>query len=129
MNFYNLMYVFLGGGLGAACRYIMTSSIGAKWDTVFPYGTLTVNTLGSFIIGFITFYFAYNFEGGLPENIRLLLVVGFLGGFTTFSSFALETFNIATQQHIIIAFTNIASNVCAVLVAVFLGLLAAKSLT
>lgn len=128
MTFADFLYVFIGGGLGAACRYIVTTSIGSRWDAIFPYGTLTVNTLGSFIIGFLTFYFVYHFESDIPNAMRLLLIVGFLGGFTTFSSFALETFKIASQQQLFMAFANIASNVGAVLIAVFLGLLAAKSL-
>ncbi len=126
MNYYSLLIVFIGGGLGAASRYMMTSFIGNHWDTVFPYGTLTVNTLGSFIIGFITFYFAFQHNSAVPEQIRLLLVVGFLGGFTTFSSFALETLTIA-QDHIWVACTNILGNICAVMIAVFLGLILAKS--
>ena len=57
MNLGNILLVFLGGGLGAASRYVVTTIVGARFGSAFPYGTLTVNVIGSFIIGLLTFYF------------------------------------------------------------------------
>ena len=127
MNLGNILLVFLGGGLGAASRYVVTTIVGARFGSAFPYGTLTVNVIGSFIIGLLTFYFLTK-HGGVPDNLRLLLVVGFLGGFTTFSSFALDTLNLGNSAEMGLVFLNIFSNVGATLLAVFIGMLAGKAI-
>ena len=127
MNLGNILLVFLGGGLGAASRYVVTTIFGARFGSAFPYGTLTVNVIGSFIIGLLTFYFLTK-NGGVPDNLRLLLVVGFLGGFTTFSSFALDTLNLGNSAEMGLVFLNIFSNVGATLLAVFIGMLAGKAI-
>lgn len=127
MNLGNILLVFFGGGLGAASRYVVTTIVGARFGSAFPYGTLTVNVIGSFIIGLLTFYFLTK-NGGVPDNLRLLLVVGFLGGFTTFSSFALDTLNLGNSAEMGLVFLNIFSNVGATLLAVFIGMLAGKAI-
>ena len=127
MNLGNILLVFLGGGLGAASRYVVTTIVGARFGSAFPYGTLTVNVIGSFIIGLLTFYFLTK-NGGVPDNLRLLLVVGFLGGFTTFSSFALDTLNLGNSAEMRLVFLNIFSNVGATLLAVFICMLAGKAI-
>lgn len=127
MNLGNILLVFLGGGLGATSRYVVTTIVGARFGSAFPYGTLTVNVIGSFIIGLLTFYFLTK-NGGVPDNLRLLLVVGFLGGFTTFSSFALDTLNLGNNAEMGLVFLNIFSNVGATLLAVFIGMLAGKAI-
>ncbi|MGK7879476.1 MAG: fluoride efflux transporter CrcB [Crocosphaera sp.] len=81
------LLVFLGGGLGSCCRYLISKIINEQIETIFPWGTLTVNLIGCLIIGIII---------GLIEKLPihpywlLFLVTGFCGGFTTFSSFSLE---------------------------------------
>ena len=84
-----LSIVLIGGGLGSVCRYIATTLIGSIGGTVFPFGTLFVNFTGSFLMGFLMFFFLDE-HFTLPETLRLFLAVGFLGGFTTFSSFSME---------------------------------------
>jgi CrcB protein len=79
------LYVALGGGVGAWLRYAAGRLIG---PTAFPYATLTVNILGSFAMGVLAGWLARHGQGG--EGWRLLLGVGVLGGFTTFSAFSLE---------------------------------------
>lgn len=125
MNITNLLLVFLGGGAGAAGRYVVTTLVGAKMESAFPYGTLTVNTVGSFVIGLLTFYFLTK-NGSVPENMRLLLVVGFLGGFTTFSSFALETLNLSNGPQMWLALVNVFGNVAATILAVFIGMVVGR---
>lgn len=82
------LIVFLGGGLGAAVRYGF-GIFGAKiLSANAPIGTLTVNILGSLLIGLVAAYLEV--KGHLPQHIRLFAMTGFLGGFTTFSAFSLE---------------------------------------
>ena len=83
-----LLLVALGGGAGAALRYLF--GIGAlRWfGTSFPYGTFGVNVIGSLLMGLLVAWLARAGEGG--QNLRLLFATGLLGGFTTFSSFSLD---------------------------------------
>ena len=89
----NVVIVMLGGSAGAACRYLIGILTARIWGTHFPWGTLTVNLLGCFLIG-LCFAFADRARILTPE-MRLLLITGFLGALTTFSSFSLETANAA----------------------------------
>lgn len=84
MSAANLLYVALGGAAGSVCRYLVSLLAIATLGAGFPWGTLAVNVLGSAAIGVA-------FAAGLEGPGRLLLVTGFLGGFTTFSAFSLET--------------------------------------
>lgn len=84
------LIVFLGAGLGGACRHgVNLAALRCLGPGGFPYGTLAVNVLGSFLMGVIAEYFAL--RSGLPQHWRLFLTTGILGGFTTFSAFSLET--------------------------------------
>ncbi len=123
----SLGLVLLGGGFGAVSRYIATTFIGARFGTVFPFGTLFVNVLGSFVMGFIMM-FAISEHLTLPEPVRLLLVVGFLGGFTTFSSFSMETMTLFSGSDFFYAFGNMAANLGLGFLAVWLGMAAARAL-
>lgn len=88
MNLSALLVVALGGALGSVARYVASSQIGSVWGTAFPWGTLIVNVLGGLVIGGLTGLAAARLD--LSAEGRLLLVTGFLGGFTTFSAFSLE---------------------------------------
>lgn len=108
------LYVFLGGGLGALCRWLIALGMGQSVNG-FPTSTLIVNLLGCFLIGVASAYFMQ-----VESKLQLLLVVGFLGGFTTFSSFGLELFNLQAAGHfkmfIIYLFTsNLIGILCVIL--------------
>jgi len=82
--------IFVGGGLGSIARYVLGSYIHVLIDnTKFPVGTFTVNIIGSALIGFLA-YLLYEKSGNNYELYKMLIITGFLGGFTTFSSFSLE---------------------------------------
>mgnify|MGYP003393403704 FL=1 len=86
-----LIYVMTGGAIGSALRYLMMSFIGRLIVSPFPYGTLAVNVLGSFIIGAWIAVMA-NLLPERSRDLHLLFAVGVLGGFTTFSAFSLDIF-------------------------------------
>lgn len=109
-SLHDLVLVIVGGGIGSAGRYIITTLIGARFGTVFPFGTCFVNVLGCFLMGLIM-TLAIGSHRVLSETTRLLLVVGFLGGFTTFSSFGMETMTLLTGKDLFFAFTNIVLNI------------------
>jgi fluoride exporter len=96
MNFYNLILVGAGGMLGSILRYVTSRSIDEKLNSVFPYGTLSVNIAGSFILGMLYAWLSVK----APENasLKLLIGTGFCGGFTTFSAFAFENVGLWNQK-------------------------------
>jgi CrcB protein len=103
----NYLVVFLGGGLGAGLRYLSTQGISAVFKPPFPLGTLAVNAVGSPIIGFL--FGAFEIRA-VPANLRLFLITGFLGGYTTFSSYSLETVRLFMAGSIPAALVNLGLN-------------------
>ena len=85
-----LLYVGLGGAFGAICRYLLGVQAGRALGSAWPYGTLAANVIGGLLMGVLAGVLAHR-GGGDQERWRLLLGVGVLGGFTTFSAFSLET--------------------------------------
>lgn len=124
-----LFYVFIGGGLGAICRYLATSAIGARFGLMFPFGTLFVNTLGSFLMALVLGFLLPLAKSThiMPESLRLLLTVGFLGGFTTFSSFSMETLTLIRGGSLFLAFANMGTNLLLGLGAALIGFYIASS--
>jgi CrcB protein len=112
--------VFLGGGLGSALRHGV--NLAAAWllGTGLPYGTLTVNIVGSLAMGLLAGYFA--FTGETVQTWRLFLTTGILGGFTTFSAFSLDTALIYERGQIGMALIYVLVSVGVSLAALFLGL-------
>jgi CrcB protein len=84
----NFLLVFIGGGFGSVARYAMMKAVSRIVSSDFPWHTLSVNIIGAFIIGALTEFLALRVSG--VDHTRLLLITGFLGGFTTFSAFSLE---------------------------------------
>ena len=119
----NYFYVFIGGGLGAVCRYIVTTAVGLRFGVHFPIGTLAVNAVSCFLMGFIMgmlLPLAQRLHL-LPEQLRLLLTVGFLGGFSTLSSFGMETLTLFRGGSHLLAGLNIIATMAVALGTVYLG--------
>lgn len=129
MTLANAILVFVGGGLGALCRYSVTTYVGARF-AAFPLGTLAVNTVGSFLMGLIMglLLLATERYGLVAESYRLLLTVGFLGGLTTFSSFSFETLLLLKGGSYLPALANIAANVLSGLLLAAAGILLARGI-
>ena len=116
----SVFYVALGGALGSASRYLLgtwTQSISKSID--FPYGTLTVNLIGCFMIGFLSQL--AEARGAFTSESRAFIFIGILGGFTTFSSFGNDTINLLRDGETFNALANIGANVIVGLVLVWLG--------
>jgi len=113
-----------GGALGALSRYWMYNGVHALLGRSFPYGTLTVNVFGSLAIGFLYVWLFDRLNVG--SDWRAFLVVGFLGAFTTFSAFSIETLNLLQQGSISKSLVNIFANVVICVAAAWLGVQGAK---
>ena len=119
----NVLLVDLGGGLGAAGRYGVSLAAPARVGE-WPFATFTINVAGSLLIGILGGWLAT--KGEASEQLRLLLGVGILGGFTTFSAFSLETMRMIERNDWLGASTYSIGSVLAGLAAVAIGLLTAK---
>ncbi len=112
-----------GGAIGTVLRYSLSGFTYRLFNGVFPWGTLAVNLIGSFIIGLLWGLFEIE---TISSNVRNFVFIGILGGFTTFSTFALESFNLFRDGEIKLALTNLlASNILGILL-VFAGFLIAR---
>jgi CrcB protein len=114
-----ILAIGIGSCLGGISRYLLSQFIQNKFLSAFPFGTLTVNIIGCFFIGII---FGLSEKGNVTMLWRLFLVTGFLGGFTTFSSFSNETVGLLRDGQIWHAFTYLISSVFVGLLATFTGI-------
>ena len=121
INSSQVLVIMLGGGIGALMRFIVSTTINEKIGANFPYGTLTVNVLGSFLMGFLAMWLVENLD--LNPLARLAIFVGFLGAFTTFSTFSMETLNLIEEGLVSRALLNMLVNVGFSVFAVWLGVL------
>ena len=112
------LLVLVGGGAGSLVRFIAGSAIMTRFGGRFPLGTLVINVTGSFLIGLLMTLLT---ERLLDPNWRFLLVVGFLGGYTTFSSFEWETFAAVRDGGLWIGMLNVGLSVMLGYLAVWLG--------
>jgi len=120
----NILLVAFGGALGSVFRYLLGTWAQAISKSIdFPYGTLTVNLIGCFVIGFLS-QLAEG-RGAFTSESRLLVFFGILGGFTTFSSFGNDTINMLRDGESINALINVGANVIVGLFLVWLGRAAA----
>ncbi len=125
-TFKDILVISIGAIFGANARWIISRYIAKVIGPVFPYGTLVINVVGSFIVGF---FMVWGTEGVLLDpRWRLLVVVGFCGALTTFSSFAFETMAYFEQGHWALMLTNFFSNNVLCLAAALGGVALARAL-
>ena len=117
---HNLILIGLGGGLGSILRYLLSGAV-QQWSRsiVFPFGTLAVNLLGCFVIGFCAQL--AEARGVFTSEARAFVFVGMLGGFTTFSTFGNETMSLLRASEMLHAALNVVAHLALGLLAVWLG--------
>ncbi len=120
------LLLFLGGGLGASLRFALATWVDQRAEVPFPWGTLAVNAAGCFAIGLLATFADEHHV--LSPGARLFLVAGVLGGFTTFSTFGLETWQLIEDRAMWTAAANVLASVGVGLAAVILGVLVAREL-
>jgi fluoride exporter len=121
-----LVMIGLGGFAGAIARYLVDGAVAERASGAFPWGTLLVNVSGSFVLGLL---FALSADRAvLPAEIRGPLLIGFIGAYTTFSTYMLESWRLVESGAIGLALVNVLGSVALGLAAVFLGLLAGRAL-
>ena len=118
MQWQILMAVGIGGFFGALSRFVLSGWVQKIWGGTFPFGTLLVNVLGSFIIGFMVLYF----EQSMAPQQKALMMTGFLGALTTFSTFSLETVLMLQEQLYLKALSNVSLNMLLCVTATLLGM-------
>lgn len=123
----NTLLIFFGAGIGGVSRYWISNGVYWLLGRQFPYGTLVVNASGSFLMGLLFALLLERFNGIAPQ-LRSLLLIGFLGGYTTFSSFSIETLNLFESGAWISATLNIFISVMLCLVLTWLGILWGRQL-
>ncbi len=122
MNFRIAIAIMLGGALGALARFYLSGLLPAYRD--FPVGTLMVNGLASFILGYVYGLLFWGFD--VPSDWRAFLGTGFCGGLSTFSTFSYETFSLLREREYLLAGLNILANVFVTISLVFIGFLLAR---
>ncbi|MET7912518.1 fluoride efflux transporter CrcB [Streptomyces avermitilis] len=121
----DFLLVAVGGAVGAPLRYLTDRAVQARHDTVFPWGTFSVNVVGSLILGVLT---GAALSGAAGHTAQLLLGTGLCGALTTYSTFSYETLRLAESGAKFFAAANVVASVVAGLGAVFIGLTLAKAL-
>jgi CrcB protein len=116
--------IMIGGALGAALRYLVSNGVYSLLGRDFPYGTLAVNVIGSFLMGILTVLLVE--RGESDPLLKLAILVGFLGAFTTFSTFSLDTLVLIDKGALMLAFFNMLGSVMICVSAVWLGMIIAK---
>jgi fluoride exporter len=119
------LIVFIGAGIGGALRHGVNIGAARLFGFGFPSGTFIVNVAGSFVMGLLAGFFAY--RAGVPQHVRLFLTTGILGGFTTFSTFSLDTALLIERHSLGLAAGYVIGSVAAGVAALFFGLAVFRS--
>ena len=115
----NYLIVSLGAAIGGGLRYWFSGFVYKFLPSTFPYGTMIINVLGSFVLGIVMFYL--NEKEMISHEVRLFLTVGFCGGFTTFSTFSYETINLLKDAQYMGAAINVVLSVVLSLIGIYLA--------
>ena len=121
-----VLWVGLGGFVGANARYLLSGWVASRFGATFPYGTYVINVTGSFVLGFFL-AFAED-RAWVAPSLRLLFAVGFVGGYTTFSTFEYESIRLLQQRELLIAGLYLIGSVLTGGIAVVLGMALGSSL-
>jgi fluoride exporter len=121
------LMVGIGGALGSILRFWVGGYVSNRLGVRFPYGTFLINCTGSFLIGFVVTLLAERTHWS--PNWRYLIPIGFIGGYTTFSTFELETFRNFQDGEILIASLNVALSVVIGFASVWLGVIAGRTIS
>ena len=100
-----LFFIGLAGFIGTLMRYWMSGVVAQRYGETFPAGTLVVNLAGCFLVGLLFYLLQERFL--INQTVRTVVLIGFLGGFTTFSSFGLQTFTLLQEREVGLAFLNL----------------------
>ncbi len=120
--------VFLGGGIGSLCRYLVSRCVSGSIVSAFPYGTFIVNVTGCFLIGFFIFYFTEGRFSAASLPWRLFLVTGICGGYTTFSSFSYENISLITNHQVFTFLAYTFASLAVGFLATYMGVVLAKAI-
>ena len=120
------LVIGVAGALGAVSRHLLDSFVNRHWGDDFPWGIFIVNVSGSFALGALVGLFAHRL--GVPMWLQAAATVGFLGAFTTFSTYMLQIYRSASTGHLPIAFANAFGSLAAGLLALYAGILLARAL-
>jgi CrcB protein len=123
---FKILLLIIGGAVGTVCRFLVSSIVHSRLGDSFSWGTLIVNLLGCLLIGFLWSLSAE--KSILSPSTKLFLMVGFLGAFTTFSTYALESINFLREQEILLMVGNIFLNNVVGLVMIIVGIWCARLL-
>jgi CrcB protein len=120
MSFATCLFVMAGGAIGTLARYLI-SNVAAPISGQLPIGTILINIVGSFVIGFFGALTLANGRFAVSENMRVFVMIGICGGFTTFSAFSLQTFDLLRNGATMRAGFNVVASVVLCLCAVSIG--------
>lgn len=118
---WNALFIFLGGGLGSVARWGVSGLIAQRVGETFPWGTIIVNISGCFVIGLFATLTGPDGRVLAPERLREFFMIGICGGYTTFSSFSLQTLTLAEDGEWLRATANVVLSVVFCLAGVWLG--------
>lgn len=121
-----IVYVAIGGAIGALARYLTVGFAARAFGAGFPYGTMIVNVAGSFIMGLAAVILLRAFESDASQSLKLFIMTGVLGGFTTFSAFSLEAAALIEDERVLAAAAYIIGSVALSILGLFSGLLLAR---